>query len=107
MLVLVHGVHRQQAQPVADVAGERYAQVTGGVADHERDELGRRLLGGEDQVALVLAVLVVDDDYGLTRRDVGYRPFDGIKPRHPRHLLQLAISARSTASIAGFRAEVA
>ena len=52
---------------------------------HERDEFGSRLLGGEDEIALVLAVLVVDDDDGLARRDVGYRPFDGIQPRHPCH----------------------
>lgn len=40
VLVLVDRVHRQQAQPVADVAVERHAQVTGGVAHHERHQFG-------------------------------------------------------------------
>ena len=85
VLVLVHRVHRQQAELVADRAVQRHAQVARGVADHERDELGGGLLGGEDEVALVLPVLVIDDDDGLTRRDVGNRPFDGVQPRHHRH----------------------
>ena len=87
VLVLVHGVHRQQSEPVADVPGEWNAQVARGVPDHEGDEFRGRLLGGEDQVALVLAILIVDDDHGLTSRNVGYRPFDGIQPRHLLHLL--------------------
>ena len=82
MLVLVDRVHRQQAELVADVAVQRHAQVARRVADHERDEFRRRLLGGEDEVALVLAILVVDDDDGLTRRDIGDRPLDGVQPRH-------------------------
>src|SRR5262249_39200717 len=36
--------------------------------DHEGDLLGLRLLGGHDEVALVLAVLVVDDDDQLAGR---------------------------------------
>ena len=49
----------------------------GRVADHERHQLRRRQLGGEDQVALVLAVLVVDHDDRPARRDVRDRPLDG------------------------------
>ena len=82
VLVLVDCVHRQQTQPVADVAVQRNAEVPGGVADHERHQFRRGLLGREDQVALVLAVLVVDDDDGFPRRDVGYRPLDGVQSRH-------------------------
>ena len=95
MLVLVDRVHRQQAEPVADLAGQRHAQVAGGVADHERDQFGRGLLGGEDQVALVLAVLVVDDDDRLARRDVGDRALDAVQPRHGRSLLQSAGERRA------------
>ena len=51
---------RSSRSASASVSGD--ADVARGVADHERDQLGRGQLGGEDQVALVLAVLVVDDD---------------------------------------------
>ncbi len=53
------------------------AERVSGVADHEGHHLRRCLLGGEDQVTLVLPV-VVDDDDGLTRRNVGSRPLDGV-----------------------------
>ena len=85
VLVLVHRVHRQKAKRVADRSVERHAQIAGRVADHERHQFGGRLLGREDEVALVLPVLVVDDDDGLARRDVGNRPFDGVQPRHSCH----------------------
>ena len=67
---------------VADRAVQRHAQIAGRVPHHERDELRSRLLGGEDQIALVLAILVVDDDDGLTRGDIGDSPLDGVQPRH-------------------------
>ena len=86
VLVLVDRVHRQQAQPVADRAVQRHTQISRGVANHEGHHLRRRLFGGEDQIALVLALLVVDDDDGLARRDVGNRPLDGVQPRHRRYL---------------------
>jgi hypothetical protein len=82
VLVLVHGIHRQQAELVADRTVQRHAEVTRGVADHERDEFGSGLLGGEDEVALVLAVLVVDDDHGLASGDVGNRALHRVQPRH-------------------------
>ena len=82
MLVLVDRIHRQQSKPVADRAVKWHAQVPGRVADHERDEFWSGLLGGEDQVALVLAVLVVDDDDGLARGYIGNRPLHGVQPRH-------------------------
>ena len=98
MLVLVHRVHRQQSQPIADVTVERHTQVAGGVADHEGHHLGSGLLGGEDEVALVLAVFVVDDDHGLARRYVGNRPFDGVQPRHPGYLAVAPGRARAHVS---------
>ena len=82
VLVLIHRIHGQQAEPVADRALQWHAQVAGGVADHEGDQFRGGFLGGEDEVALVLAVLVVDDDDGPPRCDVGNRPFDGVQPRH-------------------------
>ena len=47
----------------------------GRVGDEERDRLGRRRFGGHDEVALVLAVLVVDDDDHLAPADRGHRVF--------------------------------
>ena len=70
-------MHRRQVEPVAVLGGERYADDAAGVADRERDEFGGGPLGGEDQVALVLTVLVVDHDDRAAGGDVGDRAFDG------------------------------
>ena len=43
---------------------------------HEIDRLGRDAVGGDGEVALVLAVLVVDDDHELAGADVGDRLLD-------------------------------
>ena len=77
--VLVDPEHRRQVEPVGVGLGHRHADVAGGVADHERHELGRRELGGEDQVALVLAVLVVDDDDRPAALDGGDGGLDGVQ----------------------------
>ena len=47
---------------------QRHAEQAAAVRHRESDQLGRGQLGGEDEVALVLAVLVVDDDDGRGRR---------------------------------------
>src|SRR5699024_10423228 len=47
------------------------------------------LLGGEDQIALVLPVLVVDDHHGLARGDVGDRALDAVEP----HVASIAVPA--------------
>src|SRR6185437_9221124 len=72
-------VHGGQLEAVGFCLGDRHADVARGVADHEREQLRRRELGGEDQVALVLAVLVVYDDHCLAGRDVLDGPFDRIQ----------------------------
>jgi hypothetical protein len=43
--------------------GERRAYVAGAVADHEGGFFGGEGFGGDDEVALVLAVGRVEDDY--------------------------------------------
>src|SRR5690606_11989614 len=63
-------------QPVADLTGEGRAHVAGGVPDHERQQLRRRLLRSEDQVAFVLPVGVVDHHDGFPGGDVGHRLLD-------------------------------
>jgi hypothetical protein len=102
VLVLIHGVHGQQAQFVADRAVQRDAQIAGRVPHHESDELGSRHLGGEDEIALVLAVLVVDDHHGLTRGDVSNCPLHGVQPRHHismNHLPPTLIAAPLTCAV--------
>ena len=78
-LLAVVGRHERDRQAVEDLARDGGAHQAAGVAHQERHELGRRLARGEDDVALVLARLVVDDDHGLAGRDVGDRPLDGVE----------------------------
>jgi hypothetical protein len=74
--VLVDVELRREVEPVGLLLGQRRADVAGGPAAHERHQFGRGVLRGEDQVALVLAVLVVHDDHRLPRGDVLDRPLD-------------------------------
>src|SRR5690606_14732908 len=53
--------HRRQAELAAALAGQRQADQAARVGDHEVDVLRPHQLGGHDQVALVLSILVVDD----------------------------------------------
>ena len=53
------GSRWSRSQMAADIARQTMPQP---LRDHEVDRLGRDLLGGDDQVALVLAVLVIDQD---------------------------------------------
>src|SRR5262249_18729263 len=77
--VLVHPVHGGQLEAVGLRLGDRHAHVARRVADHEREQFRRRELGREDQVALVFAVLVVDDDDCPAGRDVLGGPFDRVQ----------------------------
>src|SRR5690606_5070036 len=60
--VVLH--HGRQLQAVGHPLLERQADHAAGVADHEGDALLGGERRGQDQVALVLAVLVVDEDQG-------------------------------------------
>ncbi len=53
--------HQRQAQLLAALARQREADQAAAVARHEVDVLGAHLGGGHDEVAFVLAVLVVHD----------------------------------------------
>ena len=57
-----------QPELVAALLGEAEADEPARVGGHEVDRLGRRELGRDRQVALVLAILVVDDDDELALR---------------------------------------
>ena len=54
--------HQRQAKLLDPLAGHGEADQAAPEARHEVDRVGCRALGGNDQIALVLAVLVVDQD---------------------------------------------
>ena len=54
--------HQAEAQLLDALAGQRQADQAAGVAGHEVDRIRRGELRGDDQVALVFPVLVVDQD---------------------------------------------
>ncbi len=78
-LVAVVWRHQRDLEPVEHVGRHRHAHHPAAVPDRERHQLRGRLGGGEDDVALVLSVLVVDDDHGLAGGDVGDRALDGVQ----------------------------
>src|SRR5690606_678368 len=79
--VVVH--HLRQPEAVQFVALHGGADQAAALAHHEGDDLGGGHLGRDDEVALVLAVLVVDDDDRPAGRDVG----DGLLDRVERQVL--------------------
>ena len=58
----VVGAHHVEAQFLDPVAGHRQADQSAAIFGHEVDRVGRRHLRRNDQVALILPVLVVDQD---------------------------------------------
>ena len=74
-LVLVG--HRPQPELVGARLGQAEADQPAAVGRHEVDRLGRRELRGDHEVALVLAVGVVDDDDEAALADVLDRVLDG------------------------------
>ena len=66
--VVLHLVGQLQLHGAAD--GDGCAQDAAPLAEHEVDLLGGDHLGGGDEVALILAVLVIDDDDELALAEV-------------------------------------
>ena len=86
--------HRRQVELGGPLGGDRRAEVARGVVEEERDALRRGELGRHDQVALVLAVLVVDHDEDLAageRRHGVLDPSEG----HVRHPSRRAVVRRT------------
>src|SRR5215212_5216580 len=52
----------RQVKLVATILGEWQTDQAASVPGHEINDLGRDLLGSADQIALILAIFVVDDD---------------------------------------------
>ena len=63
--------HGRQAQVVGAVFCERKADEAAAVAGHEVDGLGSDVLGGQGEIALVLAVLIVDHNDHAAGLDIG------------------------------------
>jgi len=74
------GGHLGQVEPVEFGLAHRHADDAAGVTDHEGEELGGGQAGGEDDVALVLTVRVIDDDGGAAGRDIRDGPLDVVQP---------------------------
>ena len=85
-------------QPQPELVGARLGQaeadLPAGVGHHEVERLGRRELRGDDEVALVLAVGVVDDDDEAALADLVDRLLDGGEGRGHCHVSRLARSER-------------
>ena len=69
--------HLAQPELVAALLGQAEADEAAGVRDHEVDRLGRCELGRDREVALVLAILVVDDHDEAAFADLLDRLLDG------------------------------
>ena len=66
---LVDGRHRGQVEAVELFARHGHTHDPGSMSDHEADQFRGGLARSEDQIALILAVGVVDDDHGPTGGD--------------------------------------
>src|SRR4051794_19587015 len=86
---LVLGRHQVEPELVAALRLERQADQPAPLLGHEIDGLGRGELGGESEVALVLAILRVADDDHLSGADV----LDGVFDRAERLLGHRAFTA--------------
>ena len=105
----VLGVHRDRGGGVLVVRGHqrdleptwrrhRHADHAAGVADGERHQLGVAFDAADD-VALVLAVLVVDDDHAPAGRDVLDGPLDGVQADGAADRHRLRTAARAGAAV--------
>ena len=75
--------HRRQLERSAALLGQREADQAARMPRHEIDRLGRDELGGEHEVAFVLAILLVDQHDHSPGLEVGDDVGDGRK-RHGR-----------------------
>ena len=99
---LVLGRHQVEAQLIAALGREREADQPAPLARHEVDRVGRRELGRDRQVALVLAVLVVADDHHPARADVLDRLLDrGERRAHRATSFSTYLATTSTSRLTG------
>ena len=93
--------HRFEVQALRLLLVDRRTQDAAGVADHEGDLLGRRLRRGHDEVALVLAVVVVHHDHEVAGGDGADGVFDGIEICGHAYALQLPATFAGQISTCG------
>ena len=93
-----------QAELVAAVFREAKADEASAVRGHEVHGVRRRMLGGDRQVALVLAVGRVADDDELSVADVLDRLLDGGERRRARCLSQCRHQSKGRPAAASSRA---
>ncbi len=73
--------HRRQLQTLAALAGKREANEAATEARHEVDRFRRDVVGGDDEIAFVLAIFLVDEDHHAAGGQVG----DELGNRGDRH----------------------
>src|SRR6266849_1783131 len=91
-LVLLH--HHGERQALHLLLGEAQADQAAGVLRHEVDRFGRHVLRGQDQVAFVLPVGVVDQDHHPPLPDLPQRVLHPLDLGHVR--LPWACNRRAT-----------
>ena len=84
ILVGIHLTLRSELELVGALVGERQTNPSAGFPDHEVDHFRRDELRPADQIALILAIFVIGDDYELTRSDVGNRLVDRSELHNPQ-----------------------
>jgi hypothetical protein len=75
---VIGGYHRVETKPARLVAGQRRTDDPRRVAYDERHFLGRAKRGGHEQIALVLAIVVIGDDNDLAAGKGRNRRFDAL-----------------------------
>src|SRR5215469_3897189 len=101
-VVVVVRHHHAEAELAQPLLGQREADEPAPEACHEVDGFGARELGGHAQVALVLTVLVVDQDHHAARGDLGDRHLHG--HQHVAGVESAAAAAQHVVGGAGDRA---
>ena len=74
--------HQRQVELFAALAGQGQADQATAVLGHEVDRFGRDMVGGQNQVAFVLAVFLVDEDDHLADAHVGNDLVNGADVAH-------------------------
>jgi hypothetical protein len=77
VLRLVIPDHQRNPQLVQALAAQGYADDAACVAEHETDRFRRHELGRHCEIALVLTIIVVDDDHEVAAPELLDRLFDG------------------------------
>jgi len=77
--ILVVRNHLRQLQLGSALRSDRRTDQAAGMADHERHLLGRDILGGDDEITFILAVLGVENDDELPRAEGLDRGLDRVE----------------------------